>query len=94
MFVPLISTSTLTVERRFFRIEWNLAFDETLRVAPTERFIVPVVIDETPPTDPAVPERMRQLHWEKVPNGEAGPEFVTMIRQLFRRYQKTVNTGL
>jgi hypothetical protein len=88
LFVPVISHNTLTKRRRFFRIEWNQALDEALKVAPSETFIVPVVIDDTAPEEPAVPERFRKLHWEPLPGGQASPRFVATVRNLFRKYQK------
>lgn len=89
LFMPLISKNTLTGQRRFFRIEWNQALEESLKVAPSEHFIVPVVLDDTPATETAVPERFRKLHWERLPEGQATPAFLAAIKQLYRRYQKT-----
>ena len=94
VFLPLISTNTLTERRRFFRIEWNHALDEARKVAPTERFIIPVAIDDTPPTELAIPEEIRRLHWERLPDGVTNTSFVAMVKQLFRRYQKGTRAGL
>jgi hypothetical protein len=88
VFIPVISLHTLTSERRFFRIEWNLALEEALKVSANERFIMPVVIDNTSPTDYALPEGIRKLHWEALPNGQARPEFIAMVKNIFRNYQK------
>ncbi len=88
LFVPMISRNTLTRRRRFFRLEWDKALSEARKVAPFETFIVPVVIDDTPPDDPAIPEKFRDLHWGRLPGGETSPEFVGHVRDLFRRYQK------
>lgn len=90
LFLPVISQNTLTRRRRFFRIEWNQALEEALKVAPSERYIIPVVIDATPPTEPGVPERFRKLHWEALPDGQVIPKFVNMIKDLYRKYQKSV----
>lgn len=90
LFIPVISKNTLTGQRRFFRIEWYQALDEVLKIAPTERFILPVVIDNTPPTEPAVPEGLRKLHWEQLLDGQASSDFVAMVKHLFRKYQKTI----
>jgi hypothetical protein len=89
LFMPVISKNTLTDQRRFFRIEWNRALEESLKVAPTAHFLVPVVIDETPATETAVPERFRKMHWERLPDGQVTPDFLATIQQLYRRYQKT-----
>ncbi len=90
LFLPVISQNTLTRQRRFFRIEWNQALEEALKVAPSERYIIPVVIDATSPTEPGLPERFRKLHWESLPDGRVAMDFANMIRTLYRKYQKTV----
>jgi hypothetical protein len=90
LFVPVISKHTLTKQRRFFRIEWDQALLEARKAVPTERFIVPVVIDDTHFDEPSVPEKFRNLHWEQAPDGEASSNFVSMVKQLYREYQKTV----
>lgn len=90
LFVPVLSRSTLTSRRRFFRIEWDHALRIAVQVPPTMRFLVPVVIDDTPPNEPAIPEKFRQLHWQRVETGNVDPGFVSLMRQLFREYQKTL----
>jgi hypothetical protein len=89
LFIPVVSKSTLTEKRRFFRIEWNQAIEEARKVSPTERFIVPVVIDDTSPEEPAIEENFRKLHWVQLPEGLVTPNFVNIIKQLYRKYQKT-----
>ena len=89
LFVLLISRNTLTEQRRFFRKEWKYALDEAHKVAPTERFILPVVIDDTSPTEQAIPEEIRQLHWEQLPAGTSNNSFTILVKKLFRRYQKS-----
>ena len=49
-----------------------------------------MVIDDTPPNASAVPEPFRKLHWEKMPEGQAGAEFVAEIKRLYRDYQRTL----
>ncbi|MCP3962647.1 MAG: toll/interleukin-1 receptor domain-containing protein [bacterium] len=88
LFVPVISRHTLTGRRRFFRLEWTQALEEARKVAPSETFIVPVAIDDTSPREPALPEKLAQLHWQLLPGGEAAPEFVELVRGLFRRYHR------
>jgi hypothetical protein len=90
LFVPVLSRSTLTSRRRFFRIEWDHALRVAVQVPPTMRFIVPVVVDDTPPNEPAIPEKFRHLHWQRVEGRNVDPEFVVLMRQLFREYQKAL----
>jgi hypothetical protein len=89
-FVPIISRHTLTSRRRFFRIEWDHAQRVAVQVSPNLRFLVPVVIDDTPPGEQAIPEKLRQIHWHRLEGGRIDPGFVARMRQLFRDYQKTL----
>jgi hypothetical protein len=91
LFVPVISRSTLTSRRRFFRIEWDHAQRIAVQVPPSMRFIVPVVVDDTPPTEQAVPEKFRALHWQRLVEGRPDAEFLALMRQLYRDYQRTVD---
>lgn len=90
LFVALLSRNSLTSQRRFFRLEWDHAQKVALRVPLTMSFIVPVVIDDTLPSEPAIPETLRKIHWRRLEGGRIDPDFVGHIRQLFREYQKTL----
>ncbi len=88
LFIPVISRNTLTGKRRFFRVEWNQAINGALKSASAERFIVPVVIDDTSPADPAIPQRFRKLYWGQLPEGQTNSEFISMVKREYRKYQK------
>jgi hypothetical protein len=90
LFIPIISQNTLTPSPRFFRAEWNYAQDIALRYPDNWRFIIPVAIDDTPPDAPAVPEKFRKLHWERMQGGQTHVEFVNEIKRLYRDYQRTL----
>jgi hypothetical protein len=90
LFVPILSRHTLTPGRRFFRIEWDHAEKVAVQVPPSMPFIVPVAIDDISPNEPAIPERFRKLHWQRLPGGKSTPELVGELRQLFRDYQKSI----
>jgi TIR domain/SIR2-like domain len=90
LFVPIISRSTLTPSRRYFRAEWNYGIQEALRSAWSERFIVPVAIDGTRRDEDLLPEEFKKFQWEVLPDGRPTPEFVNLIRLLFREYQKSL----
>lgn len=90
LFVPILSRHTLTPGRRFFRIEWDHAEKVAVQVPPSMPFIVPVAIDDISPNEPAIPERFRKVHWQRLPGGKSTPELVGALRQLFRDYQKTI----
>jgi hypothetical protein len=90
LFLPIISRQTLTSDRRFFRVEWNLALEEAQMAsfAEDEAFLLPVVIDDTPISEPAIPARFRKVQWTSLPEGLPTPAFVTRIQQLYRKHQK------
>lgn len=88
LFLPVLSRSTLTGERRFFRQEWSQADRLADRVAPNEKFIIPIAIDDTPPEHDAIPRRFRDLDWEFAPDGIVSPKFVATVQKLVRRFHK------
>jgi len=89
LFVPVISQQTLTAERRFFRVEWNLALEEaqTASFASEEAFLLPVVIDNTSIDNPAIPTKFTTVQATSLPGGEPTREFVDRVRQLYRKRQ-------
>jgi hypothetical protein len=89
LFVPLISTHTLTRAPRFFRLEWDHAERVAIQLPQSATFIIPVVLDDTSPNEERLPERFRKLHWTRLPGGQTTPEFVAVMKQLFREYQKS-----
>lgn len=88
LFVPIISRNTLTQERRFFRFEWKYAQDCTDFYPDSRRFIMPIAIDDTPPDDPNLDEYIRELHWERLKNGQCRAEFLSEIKDLQRAYRR------
>jgi hypothetical protein len=88
VFVPVISARSLKAKRRFLRGEWLEAILEAGRAAPTGRFILPVVIDDTSPGDPAIPGEFGELQWEKLPGGKPSSEFVKTLVELQRSYRR------
>lgn len=94
VFIPIISRNTLTGGPRFFRIEWNYAQEMSLRFPDDWRFIIPVVIDDTPPDESAVPKKFRKLHWESIQDGRIHEAFVNEIKGLYRDYQRTLSQSI
>ena len=89
LFLPLISRHTLaSPERRFYRLEWKHAQRVAQEVAESERFIVPVAIDETSPDEEGIPAAFGRLHWERHPDGQLSRDFVDDLTGRFRRYQE------
>lgn len=90
LFVPILSQATLTARRRFFRIEWDHAEKIAVQVPPSQRYIIPVAIDDIAPNDPAIPERFRKINWVRLERDKPNPELIAILRQLFRDYQRTL----
>jgi hypothetical protein len=92
LFMPIISRQTLTAHRRFFRVEWNLAIDEAQKAsfAAGTSFLFPVVIDDTPVADPAIPPKFKTVQWQVLPGGQPTPEFVARVQHFYRSYQKSL----
>lgn len=87
IFIPVLSRSCLTPERRFFRLEWDHAQRTALMAPETSRFILPVAIDDLPPDHEDIPSRFRAAHWQLAPGGRVPAEFVDLVRRLYREYQ-------
>jgi len=88
VFVPVISAGSLKAKRRFLQGEWVEAILEAGRSAPSGRFILPVVIDDTSPGDRAIPGEFGELQWEKLPGGKPSSEFVKTLVELQRSYRR------
>jgi hypothetical protein len=87
LFIPVLSKSCVTPERRFFRLEWDHAQRVAITAPESSRFIVPVVIDDLPPDHEDIPARFRAVHWERLPGGQTTPAFVETVKSLYREFQ-------
>jgi len=58
-FVALISRHTATLEKRYFRREWNKALTEAEAFPPEYPFIQPILLDDTPLHAPGIPRQFR-----------------------------------
>lgn len=93
LFLPIISKHTLTPLRRFFRVEWDCGLQEAPAARPTSKFIVPVAIDDTKPDDDLLRSEFQEFQWQFLPDGKPTADFVNLIRQLFRDYQKAMGAA-
>jgi hypothetical protein len=92
LFIPIISQNSLSRPRRFAYLEWRLAIEEAQKASfsPDFAFLIPVSIDGTRPSNPAVPSEFRPIHWQTLPGGTPSAAFVDRIKELYRRYQKSL----
>lgn len=87
VFVPVLSRNCVSDRRRFLKREWNTALDEAESANAVGEFIVPVVIDDTPHS--SLRSEFRDLEMLRLPDGDASPGFVQLIRDRFRTYHRT-----
>ena len=82
LFVPIISTNTVTRSEGYFRLEWALAEERTHMMSRSRSFIVPVCVDATPETGADVPDSFLRAQWTRLPAGQTPPAFGERIRSL------------
>ncbi|MDO9312847.1 MAG: toll/interleukin-1 receptor domain-containing protein [Nitrosomonas sp.] len=87
LFVLILSRHTLTQQDRFFRHEWDEAFKRSIGFAANARFLIPVAIDDIQPNDPALPLKLGQTNWERLPEGEVTPAFLEVVTAAFQQAQ-------
>jgi TolB-like protein len=82
LFIPVISNNTRIRDEGYFRLEWKLAVDRSHLMATDKTFLLPVVIDDTHDADARVPDRFREIHWTRLPDGSAPYAFAERVSQL------------
>lgn len=88
LFVPVISRNTERRLEGYFRREWKLAEERAWSIADGVPFILPVVIDDTPPYESKVPECFLKAQWTHIADGQPPAEFETRLVKLVRDYRK------
>ena len=83
LFLPIISSATEARGEGYFRLEWKLAVDRSHLMAGDQRFIVPVVIDETIMESARVPDPFRDYQWMRLPRDGRTDDLKDRILQLF-----------
>jgi hypothetical protein len=89
LFIPVISQQTLTPDRRFFRVEWNLALEEAKMASFSSdaAFLLPIVIDDTTIDHPALPAGFAAIQSAVLRGGDPTPDFVARVVKLYRERQ-------
>ena len=82
LFIPVISRHTHERDEGYFRLEWKLAVDRSHLMTADKAFLLPVVIDDTREDDARVPDKFREVHWTRLPQGDTPPAFVERVRRL------------
>lgn len=84
LFIPLISSNSLMHKDGYVQLEWFTADNvNTFRKIDgnTDKYLMPVVIDDTNPYDTNVPKYFSELSIGKVPQGNPGQEFINQVRE-------------
>jgi TolB-like protein/tetratricopeptide (TPR) repeat protein len=82
LFIPVISRHTHERDEGYFRLEWKLAVDRSHLMTGNKAFLLPVVVDDTREDDENVPDKFREVHWTRLPDGETPPALVARIQNL------------
>jgi len=88
LFLPIISARTQARTEGYFRREWKLAVERTHDMAAGVAFIVPVVIDDTPESEAAVPDEFMSVQWTRLAQGVPTPQFVEQVKRLLSTPRK------
>jgi hypothetical protein len=88
LFVPIISKNVCTSQRRFFRLEWRAAIDDSKMRPPGQPFILPLVIDSTNETEEFIPKEFKQIQWEGTLDNKVSDEFISMLIQNIREQRR------
>lgn len=84
LFIPLLSGNSLNHKDGYVQIEWFTADNvNTFRKIDgnKDKYLMPVVIDDTNPYDNNVPKYFSELSIGKVPLGNPDPEFIRQVRE-------------
>lgn len=88
LFMPVVSRNAEQRVEGYFRREWRLAAERALGIADNVPFILPVVVDDTPPYGDAVPEAFAKAQWTHAPRGQVAPDFAARVVRLVREHRK------
>ncbi len=84
LFIPLISENSLLHKDGYVQIEWFTADNvNTFRKIDgrTDKYLMPIVIDDTNPYNENVPKYFSELSIGKVPLGNPTPEFINQLKE-------------
>ena len=89
-FVPIISRA---LDRtgpgpRFVWREWRMAEDASMERRKEDRYLQPLVVDDTPSGAAFVESPYRDLQWTRLREGRVPPEFVDTLSRGIRNYRR------
>jgi len=84
LFIPLISANSLMHKDGYVQLEWFTADNvNTFRKIDgnTNKYLMPIVIDDTNPYDISVPKYFSELSIGKVPLGNPNTDFLNQVKE-------------
>jgi hypothetical protein len=87
LFIPLISENSLMHKDGYVQIEWITANNVNIfrrEDGKTDKYLIPVVIDNTNPYNENVPKYFSELSIGPVPSGNPSSEFINQIREMLK----------
>ncbi len=90
-FLPVISTKAIERDEGYFRGEWTSAIERARRVSGDRPFIIPIVIDDTDLSAGGIPDHFQRLHWTRLPNGQATPDFCRYMKELIQSFHRAAS---
>jgi hypothetical protein len=83
LFLAIISRNTIESKgSRYFKTEWNYAWERGKSYFPHEHFFIPVVIDETDKNGAPVDDFLLIKQWEHLPGGQVNETFVNHLKEI------------
>jgi TolB-like protein len=88
LFVPIISKNTESRSEGYFRLEWKLAIDRSHLMSDDQKFLMPVVIDDTGDAEARVPDRFRERQWSRLSGDTAFAAFAERAAEAIAQKNK------
>lgn len=85
LFLPIISRNAVESDEGYYWSEWHSGIERAKRIAEDAPFIIPIIIDDTPPESPRTPSYFRDRQMERAPEGLPPPGLVDRLRQAQRQ---------
>ena len=81
LFIALISNNSLT-HKGYIQKEWNWAEQESIhrKQDGNDKYLMPIIIDDTKSTDPAIPKCFSSLSIGQVTQGNADEKFLMLVK--------------
>ena len=87
LFLAIISRNAVERMEGFYRREWRWGLDRDHNIADLMPFIIPIIIDDTAPGTPGVPDYFWTKQLERAPGGLPSLGVVERLKNALRQHQ-------